>query len=219
MELVHGTCLEPNGHALSVGACATKYGGLLGDGKTAPVGFGNPNSGGSGNPNSGGSGNPNSGGSGNPNSGGSGNLNGGGSGNLNSGGSGNPNSGGSGNLNSGGSGNPNSGGSGNPNSGGSGTLKQPLGELVSVNVELAGLQGQPVLLWWTIFQKGGQDRLPGEWDHNFVAYRLEATTNDDTGTLEMWIPLPKQPGPYFIHLTMTTPDGISLASTTSDPFD
>jgi hypothetical protein len=35
--------------------------------------------------------------------------------------------------------------------------------------------------------------------------------------LEMWIPLPKVPGPYFIHLSLTT-GGASLASTNSDLF-
>jgi hypothetical protein len=74
-------------------------------------------------------------------------------------------------------------------------------------------------LSWSIFQEGGsQNHLPENWLGNFVAYRLEATTNDDTGTLEMWIPLPKQPGPYFVRLTMTTTDGISLASMDSSPF-
>jgi hypothetical protein len=92
-----------------------------------------------------------------------------------------------------------------------------LGELVSVDLELAGLQGQPVLLSWSIFPKDGQSHLPGKWIGNFVAYRLDATTNDDTGTLEMWIPLPRQHGPYFIRLTLTT-GGASLASMNSDLF-
>ena len=92
-----------------------------------------------------------------------------------------------------------------------------MGELVSVNLELVGLQGQPVLLSWSIFQEGGSNHLSGNWLGNFVAYRLEATTNDDTGTLEMWIPLPKQHGPYFIRLTLTT-GGENLASMNSDPF-
>jgi len=96
--------------------------------------------------------------------------------------------------------------------------RQPLGELLSADVELAGLQSQPVLLSWSIFQEGGQNHLPENWLGNFVAYRLEATTNDDTGTLEMWIPLPKQPGPYFVRLTMTTIGGVSLASMDSGPF-
>ena len=103
-------------------------------------------------------------------------------------------------------------------SGGSSSKRAPLGELVGVNVELEGLQGQPVFLLWSIFQAGSQTPLFGKWLSNFVAYRLEATTNDDTGSLEMWIPLPKRPGPYYIHLSLTT-GGASLVSTDSRPFD
>ena len=93
-----------------------------------------------------------------------------------------------------------------------------MGELVSVNIELEGLRGKFVYLSWSIFQKGSQTNLFGKWLNSFVAYRLQATTDDDTGSLEMWIPLPKMPGPYFIRLSLTT-DGASLASTDSDPFN
>lgn len=95
--------------------------------------------------------------------------------------------------------------------------RDPLGELVSVNLELIGLRSQPVFLSWSIFQVGGHDNLFGKWLGDFVAERLEATTNDDTGTVEMWIPLPRLTGHYFIRLSLTT-DGASLASTDSDPF-
>ena len=95
----------------------------------------------------------------------------------------------------------------------------PLGELVSVNVELVGLEGQPVMLSWSIFQEGGQTNLFGNWlSGHIVAFRLEATTNDDTATLEMWIPLPKLPGPFFIQLSLAT-DNAGLASAASGPFD
>jgi len=135
-------------------------------------------------------------------------------------GSGAPGSQGSGAPGSQGSGAPGSQGSGAPGSQGSGhnTKWQPLGEIVSVNMELAGLKGRPVFLSWSIFQEGGQNHLPGNWLGNFVAYRLDETTNDDTGTLEIWIPLPKQPGPYFVQLTMTT-GAASLASMNSGSFD
>lgn len=99
----------------------------------------------------------------------------------------------------------------------SGSKKDLLGELVSINFELTGLRDKPIYLKWYIFQKGGQSHLFGKWFENFVAYRLEATTNDDTGTLEMWIPLPKLPGPYFLDLSLTM-DGASLASADSDLF-
>jgi hypothetical protein len=137
---------------------------------------------------------------------------------LVSAGSGNQGSGGSGNQGSGGSGNQGSGGSGNQGSETS-AKRQPFGELISVNLELAGLQGQPVFLSWSIFQKDGENHLSKSWLGNFVAYRLEGTTNDDTGTLEMWIPLPKQHGPYFVRLTLTSPGGASLASMDSGLFD
>ncbi len=105
-----------------------------------------------------------------------------------------------------------SGPSGAPNA-----QKDPLGELINVNLELVGLRGQQVLLSWSIFQTGGHDNLFGKWLRDFVAYRLEATTNDDTGTLEMWIPLPRPPGPYIIRLSLTA-NGAGLASANSDMF-
>jgi hypothetical protein len=95
----------------------------------------------------------------------------------------------------------------------------PLGEMVSVNLELAGLKDQPVLLSWSIFHEGSHTNLFGKWlDGQFVAFRLVATTNDDTATLQMWIPLPKLAGPFFAELSLTT-ENAGLASAASGPFD
>lgn len=101
--------------------------------------------------------------------------------------------------------------------GGTSTKWEPLGELISINLELSGLMGQPVFLSWSIFQESGPNHLSSKWLGNFIAYRLLAATDDDTGTLEMWIPLPRQQGPYFVHLTMMT-DHAGLASMNSGPF-
>ena len=115
-----------------------------------------------------------------------------------------------------------SGGQGTGGSGGQGAgvsvKRQPVGELFNVNLELAGLKGQPVSLSWQIFQKAGRSHLSGEWLGNFAAYSLEATTNDDTGSLVVWVPMPRQPGPYFIRLSLTSGDE-SLAGMDSGPFD
>jgi hypothetical protein len=100
----------------------------------------------------------------------------------------------------------------------SGNKKDLLGELVSVNFQLTGLRDKVVFLKWSIFQKGGQSHLFGKWVDHFVAYRLQATTDDDTGTLEMWVPLPKVPGPYFLHLDLNI-GAASLSSADSDLFD
>ena len=86
---------------------------------------------------------------------------------------------------------------------GDNTKRQPLGELISADLELAGLKGQSVYLSWSIFQKGtARVTCLGNGSCYFVAYRLVATTNDDTGTLEMWIPLPQQPGSVFHSLDL-----------------
>jgi hypothetical protein len=105
----------------------------------------------------------------------------------------------------------------NNHNSGSRNESEPLGELISLNMELVGLRGQPVFLSWSIFQTGGHNSMFGKWVKNFVAYRLVATTDDDTGSLDMWIPLPKVTGPYFIQLKLTT-GGADLASMDSDPF-
>lgn len=87
----------------------------------------------------------------------------------------------------------------------------PLGQLISVNVHLIGLRGQPVLLSWSIYSRSARRRLFGNWLRNFAAYRLVASTEDDTGNVEVWIPLPKAPGPYVVHLHLIA-DGVALTS-------
>jgi hypothetical protein len=105
-------------------------------------------------------------------------------------------------------------------SGNSGNSREPLGELVQTNVELIGLQGQPVFLRWWISQEGSRTHahLFGKWfSSDFVGYSLVATTENDTGVVSMWIPLPKVPGPYILHLDLTT-DGNDLISANSPAF-
>ncbi|HEY5990857.1 MAG TPA: hypothetical protein VIV12_31345 [Streptosporangiaceae bacterium] len=95
---------------------------------------------------------------------------------------------------------------------------EPLGVVVSADLELVGLRGKPVMLSWSMWQQGGKKRLYGNWLNRNLAYRLEATTDHDTTTLHLWIPLPKSPGPYFIRVTLTAA-GSSLAGSNSPPFD
>jgi hypothetical protein len=95
---------------------------------------------------------------------------------------------------------------------------QQRGELISVDMRARGLQGQSLNLSWSIFPQNQAHHLSGKWLHSYNAYRLEPTTNDDTGSLEIWVPLPEQPGPYFVRLILTT-DGEGLASAESGLFD
>jgi hypothetical protein len=97
--------------------------------------------------------------------------------------------------------------------------KEPLGVVVSVDVELAGLRDKPVFLSWSMWQKNDTTRrLYGNWLNRNLAYRLKASTDRDTATLDLWIPLPKPPGPYFVRMQLTA-SGSARASTNSQPFD
>jgi hypothetical protein len=102
----------------------------------------------------------------------------------------------------------------------SGHKREPLGELIKANVQLIGFEGQPVFLRWSISQMRSRTHahLFSRWlRSDIVGYRLVATTENDTGAVNMWIPLPKVPGPYILHLDLTA-EGSDLISTNSPPF-
>jgi hypothetical protein len=95
---------------------------------------------------------------------------------------------------------------------------EPLGVVVSSDVELIGLRGTPVTLSWEMWQTGGAVRLHGDWLNSNLAYRLQAVTDHDTVTIDMWVPLPKPPGPYFVRVDINS-GNTRLASADSEPFD
>jgi hypothetical protein len=94
---------------------------------------------------------------------------------------------------------------------------EPLGVVVTTDVELVGLRDAPVFLTWEMFQYGGSTRLHGEWLNENLAYRLEPTTDHDTATLDLWIPLPPDPGPYVVRIKVAHA-GSGLASAHTGPF-
>jgi hypothetical protein len=102
--------------------------------------------------------------------------------------------------------------------GGEEPRREPLGVVISADLELAGLRGKPVLLSWSMWQQDGRKRLYGNWLNRNLAYRLEATTDRDTTSLDLWVPLPKSPGPYFIRVNLAAAESL-LASADSQPFD
>jgi hypothetical protein len=95
---------------------------------------------------------------------------------------------------------------------------EPLGVVITADLELAGLRGKLVLLSWSMCQQGGTKRLYGNWLNRNLAYRLEATTDRDTTSLDLWVPLPRSPGPYFIRVNLTAAESF-LARAGSQPFD
>ena len=85
-----------------------------------------------------------------------------------------------------------------------------LGALVSVAVRLEGLRGRRVFLRWSIWDIGNQHRLYGDWLADNLAYRLKADTNDDKAALDLWIPMPKNKGRYYVRITLDDEHGVHL---------
>ena len=94
---------------------------------------------------------------------------------------------------------------------------EPLGMMVTVNVEAVGLRGRPLVLSWSILQKAGNKPLPEAWRRNVVGYRLKATSEKDTGSFSLWVPLPDAAGEYLVHLDLWADDN-ALASADSPSF-
>jgi hypothetical protein len=95
--------------------------------------------------------------------------------------------------------------------------QEPLGVVVNADLELVGLRGKPVELSWSMWQMGGDVRLHGDWLNSNLAYRLEAATDSDTVSIDLWVPLPSQPGPYFVEVDLIAKSA-RLASARSEPF-
>lgn len=95
--------------------------------------------------------------------------------------------------------------------------KEPLGVVVAVDVELVDMRDKSVFVSWSMWQVGGAKRLYGEWLNTNFAYRLRATSDHDSASLNFWIPLPQTAGPYFIRTTLVA-DGNTIASANSEHF-
>jgi hypothetical protein len=95
---------------------------------------------------------------------------------------------------------------------------EPLGVIVTADIELIGLRGRPVLLSWEMYQQGGARRLHGDWLNPNLAYRLVAEAESDATTQNIWIPLPRSAGPFFVRV-LAKADGTRLDSEDSEPFD
>lgn len=93
----------------------------------------------------------------------------------------------------------------------------PVGAHLTVDLELTGLRDRTVILSWEIFQKGGGEPLLQEWLSAKPAVRLTPSTDRDSGSVDLWIPVPEDQGKYFVQLELSV-DGASLESAVSMPF-
>lgn len=95
--------------------------------------------------------------------------------------------------------------------------RDAVGVVVTVNVDLGGLRGKPVLLSWSMWQTGSGKRIFGDWLNEHLAYELTADTDHDTTGGDFWIPLPKVKSSYFVRVWLTHND-VVLATINSPPF-
>jgi hypothetical protein len=79
---------------------------------------------------------------------------------------------------------------------------EPLGVVVSTDLDLSGLRGKVLTLSWSMWQEAGAVRLSGDWLNDNLAYRIEPRTDHATTTLDVWIPMPREPGSYFIRVDL-----------------
>jgi hypothetical protein len=92
--------------------------------------------------------------------------------------------------------------------------RNPLGWVVAVNLDISGLDGEPLLLTWSL---DGLD-VPLTWRSDTVAYRLMPTTDHDGGSVEVWVPDLKRPGAYLVNLELARgSDGVVLYRATPVP--
>jgi hypothetical protein len=94
---------------------------------------------------------------------------------------------------------------------------QPLGVVVTADITLDGLRGQPVQLSWSIWQQGGNTRLFDTWFTEIVAYQFEPSADQETRSADVWVPLPEATGSYFVRLKVSV-QGHPLDSVDSGPF-
>lgn len=75
---------------------------------------------------------------------------------------------------------------------------EPRGWVVAVDLSLEGLSGEPLLLIWSL---DGVD-VPQSWANDTLAYRVQANTNRDSATAEIWVPDLAVPGTYKVNVKL-----------------
>ncbi|MFC5175183.1 hypothetical protein [Nocardioides taihuensis] len=98
-----------------------------------------------------------------------------------------------------------------------GSEGEPVGELVSADVELTGLRGESVDVLWSMFGRSARGPLPPAWQGSHLAYRLHPSSDHDTGSVSLWVPVPRAPGKYVIQLELRV-DGAALDTADTRPF-
>jgi hypothetical protein len=98
--------------------------------------------------------------------------------------------------------------------------RDPVGVRVTVDLELQGLRGVHLYLYWRLLPAGGPNPVPDVLAAATPAFMITAGSDLDSASVDVWVPLPKDPGPYQLELLATEgTDAAPLDSFHSAPFN
>jgi hypothetical protein len=87
-------------------------------------------------------------------------------------------------------------------------------------MELEGLRGESLALYWRLSPTNGAAPLPAAWAEAIPACLLRPGTQLDSASVDIWVPLPDAPGPFLLDVILThQPEGARLTNMRTEQFD
>lgn len=83
----------------------------------------------------------------------------------------------------------------------------PMGMMVSVDVTVTGMSGEPIELYWSMLSADTSRALPQAWLRNTRAATLHPRADQAQLQKEIWLPLPRDRGRYRARITLLNEDG------------
>jgi hypothetical protein len=93
----------------------------------------------------------------------------------------------------------------------------PIGAMISYTVNLDGFAHRRATLEWSLLRQGKKRRLPKRWWHDVIVAHVEPTVNHESLSGTFWVPVPPERGDYLVHLALLDANGVSHASSDSQP--
>ncbi len=87
--------------------------------------------------------------------------------------------------------------------------RNPLGYRLAVNITLDGLSGEELVLVWSLYGDGEQ----GQWEADRLGVRFTPTTDQDGGTVYVWVPDLEAPGEHRVEVQIHKVSDSSLLTT------
>jgi hypothetical protein len=78
---------------------------------------------------------------------------------------------------------------------------EPVGAAVNFNLTLENLKDRTVEVRWSMYRVGAGSPLPRDWLVNRRVFRERIERSSQTVSSQFWVPLPREPGSYFVRLS------------------